>query len=95
MNTIAPIKIKSGLRVSEVLPYLETIAVADGLHIMRHDDMQMAYQKFLQLMIICEQNKLDYKTETTFCIVFQFTINQKNITNDKTNRRKQKRKVNR
>lgn len=65
---IFPIKIKTNLKVSQAIPYLERIATLDGLRIMFDKDMTKAYNKFLMILLICDQNKLKYYINRDFRI---------------------------
>ena len=66
MQTLLPIKIKTGLKVSQCMPYLNVIAQLDGLKLRRNKDMAQAYGKFLMLLIICEQNQFEYTDMNEF-----------------------------
>lgn len=72
------LKPKQSLKVSQALPYLEKIASRDGLRLLFSRDMDLAYRKFLLLLLICEQNNLQYFVNRDFRIADE--IYQKSLT---------------
>lgn len=55
-----PIKIKTDLKAGQSLPFIEKIAKMDGLRSYLTRDFNWALNKFRMLLIICEQNGLQY-----------------------------------
>lgn len=54
------IKIKTNLKASQSLPFIEKIAKMDGLRSYLTKDFNLALNKFRLLLLICEQNGLQY-----------------------------------
>lgn len=54
------LKIKTDLKASESLPFIEKIAKMDGLRSYLTKDFNLALNKFRLLLLICEQNGLQY-----------------------------------
>ena len=54
------IKIKTDLKASQSLPFIEKIAKMDGLRSYLTKDFNLALNKFRLLLLICEQNGLQY-----------------------------------
>ena len=55
VEILPPLKLKSQLKVSQVLPYLEQIAFDRDLKICIDSHMRKAWNEFRYLLIICEQ----------------------------------------
>lgn len=62
------IKLKTNLKVSQALPYIEKVAKYDGLRTCIESDFKKAWGKLKLLLIICEQNGLQYWVNKDFRI---------------------------
>lgn len=60
------IKIKTDLKAGQSLPFIEKIAKMDGLRSYLTRDFNLALNKFRMLLIICEQNGLQYWVNLDF-----------------------------
>lgn len=65
------IKIKTDLKASQSLPFIEKIAKMDGLRSYLTKDFNLALNKFRLLLLICEQNGLQYWVNRDFRIANQ------------------------
>lgn len=54
------IKIKTDLSANQAEPFIQKIAKMDGLRTLLYRDYNFALNKFRLLLIICEQNGLQY-----------------------------------
>ena len=68
MNT--QLLIKTDIKVSQAMPYINHIALHDGLRLFQNRDMIKAYEKLKLLLLICEQNGLNYSVRREFMIAF-------------------------
>lgn len=65
------IKIKTDLKESQSLPFIEKIAKMDGLRSYLTKDFNLALNKFRLILLICEQNGLQYWVNRDFRIANQ------------------------
>ena len=54
------IKLKTDISAEQATPFIEKIAKWDGLRTYMIKDFNLALAKFRMLLLICEQNKLQY-----------------------------------
>lgn len=69
------IKIKTDLKASQSLPFIEKIAKLDGLRSYLTKDFNLALNKFRLILLICEQNGLQYWVNRDFRIANQIFNN--------------------
>lgn len=60
------IKLKTDLKVSHAMPYIEKVAKYDGLHSYLEKDFKLAWAKLKLILLICEQNGLQYWVNLDF-----------------------------
>lgn len=78
------IKIKTDLKASQSLPFIEKIAKMDGLRSYLTKDFNLALNKFRLILLICEQNGLQYWVNRDFRIanqIFHATMDFRTETN--------------
>lgn len=74
---IAGVKIKTDIKVSQAEPFLKKLARLDGLRLYIEKDFQRAWDKFRLILLICEQNKLQYWVNMDFrkaCSIYDRSI---------------------
>lgn len=65
------IKLKTNIKASQSLPFIEKIAKMDGLRSYITKDFNLALNKFRLILLICEQNGLQYWVNRDFRIANQ------------------------
>lgn len=66
------IKLKSDMSASQSEPFIQKIATMDGLHTCIVKHYNMALNKFRLILIICEQNGLQYWVNRDFRIANKY-----------------------
>lgn len=65
------VKLTTDLKESQSLPFIEKIAKMDGLRSYLANDFNLALNKFRMILLICEQNGLQYWVNRDFRIANQ------------------------